>query len=66
MADCIGVMNAGSSSIKFAIYRAAENFAVMFRGQVEKIGIAPRLSVADGSGNTLVERELATEGSLPR
>jgi acetate kinase len=62
MGECIAVMNAGSSSIKFALYRAEHDPELIFRGEVEKIGISPRLSVKDASGQALVQREMAPEG----
>ena len=33
---CIAVLNAGSSSIKFALYETGRNGALLFRGQIEK------------------------------
>ena len=51
MAQQFAVLNAGSSSIKFAIFQQAEDETLLFRGQVEGIGVAPRMVVnaADGS-----------------
>jgi acetate kinase len=56
MVDCVAVLNAGSSSIKFAIHRAEPDLGLMFRGQVEQIGSTPRLKVLDASRNIVVER----------
>ena len=56
MTGCIAVLNAGSSSIKFALYEAGRDGALLFRGQVEGIGVAPRLKVADAAGETVAER----------
>ena len=39
---CIAVLNAGSSSIKFAIYDAHDDGTELFHGQVEGIGTSPR------------------------
>ena len=50
----IAVLNAGSSSIKFAVYGAG--LRVLLRGQVEQIGVSPKLRVVDGAGRTLAER----------
>ena len=58
MSDAILVINAGSSSIKFAIYRAP-GLELMFRGQVERIGSKPRLRVFDAAHKPVVEREWA-------
>jgi acetate kinase len=52
----IAVLNAGSSSIKFALYEAAPDETLLFRGQIESIGLAPHLKAVDASGATLAER----------
>lgn len=56
MEGCIAVLNAGSSSIKFALYDAADEGAVLFRGQIEGIGVSPHLRVTDDKGFVLAER----------
>ena len=43
-------LNAGSSSLKFSIYPGGADSACLLRGQVERIGEAARLSIADSSG----------------
>lgn len=53
---CIAVLNAGSSSIKFALYEPGPTGALLFRGQVERIGQAPRLTAEDADGKTIAER----------
>ena len=53
----IAVINAGSSSIKFAIVEDDFEQTLLFRGQVENIGVSPRLKVESTDGQTLVERE---------
>ncbi len=52
--DTILTLNAGSSSIKFALYGTAEALNVELRGQIENIGSAARLQVAgsDGQGQS--------------
>ncbi len=55
MTGCIAVLNAGSSSIKFALYEA-DSRAVLFRGKLEEIGRTPRLKVANARGESVVER----------
>jgi acetate kinase len=48
------VLNAGSSSLKFAVYRTSSGgWEVAARGQVEGIGTKPRMSAYDGSGAAL-------------
>lgn len=56
MSNAIVVLNAGSSSIKFAVYDAAGEHSLLFRGQVEGIGLAPHLKVHDAHGEILSER----------
>ena len=50
MSDALLILNAGSSSLKFAIYetgRAGADPALLLRGQIEGIGRRPRFSLAD-------------------
>jgi acetate kinase len=61
MADCIAVLNAGSSSIKFALYDAQDEL-LLFRGQIESIGLRPRLMVEDAEGTTVTERSWPEHG----
>ena len=63
MSECIAVLNAGSSSIKFALYSEDPQQPAAFRGQVEGIGTAPSLSVKDGAGK-LIGEEAWPHGSL--
>jgi acetate kinase len=58
--DTIAVINAGSSSIKFAVYESGAS--LLFRGQLEQIGLSPRLHVADAQGKGLVERSWPADG----
>ena len=53
----IAVINAGSSSIKFAVFNDDPSQSLIFRGQVEKIGVAPTLTVEGSGGETLLETE---------
>jgi acetate kinase len=57
MKGSVAVLNAGSSSIKFALYDIAHDLALLYRGQIEKIGTTPKLKVVDGAKKTVVERE---------
>ena len=54
--SCIAVLNAGSSSVKFALYEAGDTAALLFRGQVEQLGLAPRMKVVDAKGETVTRR----------
>jgi acetate kinase len=60
MTDYTIVLNAGSSSLKFSVYRHADSAAwkVDARGQIDGIGSAPRLSASDGVGARLVDERL--------
>ncbi len=57
MTGYIGAINAGSSSIKFALYEASGDPQLMFDGQIDGIGVAPRLKVKDADGNLVSNRE---------
>jgi acetate kinase len=54
------VLNAGSSSLKFCVFRRprAESWRLESRGQVEGIGSRPRLGVKDAAGARLADRTL--------
>jgi acetate kinase len=62
MSGCIAVINAGSSSIKFALCDAASPASVLFRGQIEGIGTNPHLRVGDGQGTVLEDRTWPAAG----
>ena len=55
------VVNAGSSSLKFSLFRLddAASLHLAARGQLDGIGTRPRLKASDGAGTPLVEREIA-------
>jgi acetate kinase len=60
MDDYVLVLNAGSSSLKFCVFRrpVGENWLLEARGQVEGIGTSPRFSAKDGNSQTIVENSL--------
>ena len=62
MAAYIAVVNAGSSSIKFALCDAGSDTNILFRGQMEAIGVAPKLLVKDADGKTIEQHSWPTEG----
>ena len=62
MSECIAVLNAGSSSLKFALYETGRGEDLLFRGQIEQIGVSPRLRVLNGEGTPVVEESLPAEG----
>ena len=59
MAECIAVLKAGSSSIKFALFEADGGERLLYRGQLENIGVSPRLSAEDASGKELLNNQWA-------
>ena len=56
MADAILTVNAGSSSIKFALFAASQSMPRIATGAVSKIGEAPRLTVRDSHGAVVFEK----------
>jgi acetate kinase len=61
--DSILVLNAGSSSLKLSLFRTSDvdRFDLVMRGEVEGLGTRPRLTVRDGSGATVVARDLPAD-----
>lgn len=62
MAECIAVVNAGSSSVKFAFFDSAGDQPLMLKGQVEQIGVSPMLSASDASGKEVANRRWPADG----
>jgi acetate kinase len=62
MSRCLAVLNAGSSSIKFALYAAPAPDALLFKGKVEQIGGAARMEVSDAAGHPVLEKAWPSEG----
>jgi acetate kinase len=60
MDDYAIVLNAGSSSLKFSVYRraVANPWQLEARGQIDGIGTAPRFSAKDDAGGRLDDRVL--------
>jgi acetate kinase len=60
MDDYALVLNAGSSSVKFCVYRRPqpEAWRLEARGQIEGIGSSPRLVAKDGEGGLLSDERL--------
>jgi len=54
------VLNAGSSSLKFGVYRRAQNevWALAASGQVDGIGVAPKFKAKSGAGDRLADDAL--------
>ena len=53
MSGCIAVINAGSSSIKFATYDAAPGEQLLFHGKIDGIGASPKLEASDADGRAV-------------
>lgn len=55
------VLNSGSSSLKFAVFRAAaaSDWPMVVRGNLEGLGTAPTMSARDGAGSPLETAPLA-------
>jgi acetate kinase len=62
MAEYVVALNAGSSSIKFSIFSLEHLGAPRFKGQIEKIGVSPRLKVSDGTGRMVMEQSWDAAG----
>lgn len=59
MTDTILTFNAGSSSLKFALFACrGQSIAPVFRGQLEDLDEDPRFLVADAAGRRIVDRDL--------
>jgi acetate kinase len=56
------VINAGSSSLKFCVFRRPDSqpWLIETRGQIEGIGTAPRFTAKDGDGKGILDRQLDT------
>jgi acetate kinase len=63
MDDYALVLNAGSSSLKFSVFRQpdGEQWRLESRGQIGGIGTAPRISATDANGGILIEKKLGPE-----
>ena len=62
MTKCIAVINAGSSSVKFAVYGATSEAPISLRGQIDGIGVAPRLKIVDARGNVIGSETWPAQG----
>ena len=64
-ADFALVLNAGSSSLKFCVFRRPKGlpWELDAKGQIEGIGTSPRLSVKDGVGARIADERLGAEVS---
>jgi acetate kinase len=58
------VLNAGSSSVKFSVFDATGDGALANRlqGEIDGIGVSPRLRAADAAGRVLTDTPVSAEG----
>jgi acetate kinase len=63
LTSAILVLNAGSSSIKFAIYDGADGDDARYAGAIDGIGHAARLRAHDGKGTLLTDAAIGGEVS---
>jgi acetate kinase len=59
MSGCISVINSGSSSIKFSLFDQIEQeeMRLIFSGQIEGVGTAPKFKAKDGDGLVIDEKQ---------
>lgn len=58
----VATINAGSSSLKFAVFRGAASPVALLRGQIEGIGVAPRALLRDAQGALLMRQDYIRDG----
>src|SRR5262249_25050292 len=65
MANDVFTLNAGSSSLKFSLWEAGTGTELreLFRGEIDKIGIAPHLSAREPAGRTLIDKRFEEGGT---
>ena len=51
-------LNAGSSSVKFALFETAGPLTAMVRGEIEDLDSTPHMTARDAAGTVLVEKRL--------
>src|SRR5215831_5230596 len=65
MTNDVFTLNAGSSSLKFSLWEAETGTELreLFRGEIEKIGIAPHLSAREPAGRTVIDKRFEEGGA---
>lgn len=58
----VATINAGSSSLKFAVFQGSSAPALLLRGQIEGIGVEPRARLVDAQGAPLAQQSYARDG----
>ena len=64
--ETILVVNAGSSSLKFQVFalKGSQDLDCLVRGQIDGVGMRPRLRAADGDGGALIDKAFES-GEIP-
>jgi acetate kinase len=57
MSDAMVVLNAGSSSLKFAVFRSGDPPVLLIRGQVEGLSTKPHFVARDAAGTVVAEQQ---------
>lgn len=65
MTDTLLLLNAGSSSLKFALYPPCGKTPFV-RGQIERIGGTPEFSARSGAGDVIADQKLEADASIGR
>ena len=55
-------LNAGSSSLKFALFVGGSKLHTLLRGEISEIGSAPHLVARDGAGHVVADQNWSVEG----
>lgn len=65
MSDCIGILNSGSSSIKYSIFLVhGEELRSSIRGQIEGLFTAPNFVAKDEAGKIIEEKQWRSGATL--
>ena len=59
MTKAILTLNAGSSSVKFALFDCDNDLAALQKGQISGIGTDAVLKIKDGTGATIIDRDVS-------
>jgi acetate kinase len=63
MAEAVLTVNAGSSSLKFSLYRVdSDRLSLALEGAIEGIGTAPHMTAEDAAGKVLADRRWQDAG----
>jgi acetate kinase len=63
MADVILVINSGSSSIKFSIYKYHQTLNLLYHGEIESISESPCLTISNPNHQEILKQAISTKGT---